>query len=140
MPIDKAPGPDVRIRIIRFLVVGGAAAGIQLASLQLWRKFFEPKTAVSLSFVCATATHYSLNRFWALPSFRRDSGRQLSEYLGTVGMSYIINLGMFSIWHDAFGMGVFWATAFAIPPSTIVVFLLLNYRVFRRSSGESART
>jgi putative flippase GtrA len=46
-------------------------------------------------------------------------------------LSYGINLGAFKVCTDALGLGVMWAAFWAIPPSTVVVFLILNYRVFR---------
>jgi len=89
--------------------------------------------AFTLSFLCSTSTHYTLNRFWALPSTRGDTLRQLGEYLAAAALSYVINLSLFRLCLDVFGWGKLWSTAVAVPPSTLVVFLLLNYRVFRRS-------
>jgi len=94
-----------------------------------------PAPAFSAAFAAATVTHYCLNRFWALPSERRDSGRQLGEYLLTVALSYGINLGVFKVAHDFFGLGVMAAAVCAVPPATIVVFLVLHHRVFRARAG-----
>ena len=94
-----------------------------------------PALAFSAAFGCATATHYLLNRFWALPSARRDAGRQLGEYLLTVALSYAINLGVFKIARDVFGLSVMAAAVCAVPPATLVVFLVLNRRVFRAGPG-----
>jgi hypothetical protein len=84
--------------------------------------------------------HYLANRFWALPSARTDSGRQLGEYLFAVGLSYLINLAAFKICTVWIGLGVMWAAFWAIPPSTVVVFLILNYRVFRASRPAAGKT
>jgi putative flippase GtrA len=62
---------------------------------------------------------------------RQDSWRQFCEYLVTAGISYLINLAGFYLCSHVFGLSNFWATAIAVPPSTVVVFLLLNYRVFK---------
>jgi putative flippase GtrA len=118
-------------RIMRFVVVGGLAAVVQFLVLAALKSHLTAWLAFSGSFVCSTATHYALNRFWALPSSRRDTGRQFGEYLLTVAVSYGINVGAFQLCHYGLGLTVMWAAVFAIPPSTIVVFLLLNYRVFR---------
>jgi putative flippase GtrA len=99
-----------------------------LAGLKAW---MEPTLAFSVSWVVSTTTHYLANRFWALPSARHDTGKQLGEYLVAVGLSYVINLGAFRLCHTVIGMSVMWAAFWAIPPSTVVVFLILNYRVFR---------
>jgi len=101
---------------MRFLIVGGTAAMVQLSTLALCKRVLPPDAAFTVSFVLATATHYSLNRFWALPSGRRDTIQQLGEYLATAGVSYLINLGLFRLAFSVIGLGVF---------------LLLNYRVFR---------
>ncbi len=126
------PHRETQIRLGRFLTVGGLSALVQLVSLALLKRFLNPSVAFTVAFVLSTATHYSLNRFWALPSERRDSWQQLTEYLATAGLSYLINFALFRFALDIVGLGVVWSAAVAVPPSTLVVFLLLNYRVFRR--------
>ena len=131
----KLTDPRTQVRFWRFLVVGGGAAGVQFAVLWLLKQHLPAGWAFTLSFAFSTATHYTLNRFWALPSERRDSGQQLAEYLLTVALSYVINLGTFKFCQALLGLGVMLAAACAIPPSTLVVFLLLNFRVFRAGGG-----
>lgn len=118
-------------RLFRFLVVGGGSALVQLGLMWLFGRILPEKISFSLSWVCSTATHYLANRFWALPSARADTGRQLGEYAFTVALSYLINLGAFVALRDGLGVGPYASTLLAIPPSTVVVFLLLNFRVFR---------
>ena len=90
--------------------------------------------------IVSTATHYLANRFWALPSARHDSARQFAEYLFTVAVSWVINTLAYYVCRQTFGLSIEWATLWAIPPSTVVVFLLLNYRVFRAATDrESVR-
>jgi putative flippase GtrA len=85
---------------------------------------------VQIAVLRALTTHYFANRFWALPSGRDDTVQQLGEYLVAVALSYLINLGAFKLLRLRFKMSSTWAALWAIPPSTIVVFLILNYRVF----------
>ena len=87
--------------------------------------------AFTFSWVVSTTTHYFANRFWALPSARVDTWRQAKEYLGTAAISWVINIAVFRLCLDVMGLSKVWATAVAVPPSTVVVFLLLNFRVFR---------
>jgi putative flippase GtrA len=135
----KLTDRETQVRFARFLVVGGTSYVVQVAVMKLASEAIGLGTnvAFTLSFVCSSATHYVLNRFWALPSARADSWRQAREYLGTVAISYLINIGVFRLCLDVVGLGKIWATAVAVPPSTVVVFLILNYRVFR---AESAKT
>lgn len=132
------PGRETQVRFLRFLVVGGLAAIVQLVGLALFRRGLSPNLAFTLSFALSTATHYSLNRLWALPSERHDAARQLGEYLATAGLSYLVNLSLFRLCLSVIGLSVMWSAAVALPPSTLVVFLLLNYRVFRRRRSPAA--
>jgi putative flippase GtrA len=128
---------ETRWRIVRFLVVGGSAYAVQVATMKLFLLVAGTNVAFTLSFVCSTTTHYLLNRFWALPSARTDAWQQAREYLGTAVLSWVINFSLFRLCLDVFGFGKVLSTAIAVPPSTLVVFLLLNYRVFRAKPNET---
>ena len=121
-----------QLRLVRFLIVGAGSALVQVAVLRALKNQCAETLAFSISWVVSTTTHYFANRFWALPSGRADTAQQLGEYLFAVALSYVINLGAFKLLRTQAGMGQTWATLCAIPPSTIVVFLLLNFRVFGR--------
>ena len=127
----KLTDRPTQVRFARFLVVGGTAYLVQVATIKAFLGFTGTNLAFTGSFICSTATHYTLNRLWALPSTRVDVGRQFREYLGVAALSYLINFLLFHLCVDGFGINRVWATALALPPSTLVVFLLLNYRVFR---------
>lgn len=133
----KLPDRETQLRLVRFLAVGGGSAGVQFVVLALLQGRMSETLAFSLSWVVSTATHYLANRFWALPSGRHDAAKQFGEYLVAVALSYVINLGAFKLCTDALGLGVMWAAFWAIPPSTVVVFLILNYRVFRARGAET---
>jgi putative flippase GtrA len=123
---------ETQVRFFRFIAVGGTACLVQVVSMKLFLGWLGTNLAFTLSFICSTSTHYTLNRFWALPSTRADTLRQLGEYLATAALSFAINFSLFRLCLDVFGLDKLWATAVAVPPSTMVVFLLLNYRVFKR--------
>lgn len=121
---------ETQWRLLRFLAVGGGTALVQLAVLRALKPRFGETWAFSISWVVSTLTHYVANRFWALPSARSDTAQQAGEYLVAVALSYGINLGVFKLLRVRFKVSTTWATLWAIPPSTIVVFLILNFRVF----------
>lgn len=135
MPIASLPDRATRLRIMRFLVVGGGAAVVQIVAISGLKYWMSDSVAFTVSWIISTITHYLANRFWAMPSTRNDSGRQLGEYLFTVALSYVINLLAFKACREWLGLGMEWATVAAVPPSTVVVFLMLNYRVFK--AGET---
>jgi len=130
--LDFLHDPDARLRLLRFLVVGGTAYAVQWTAMKVLASRLRENVAFTLAFLCSSATHYCLNRFWALPSVRQDSWQQFAEYLGTVGISWVVNMLMFRLCRDVFKLGKLWSTAIAVPPSTLVVFLILNFRVFHR--------
>lgn len=133
------PSRETQWRLFRFLVVGGGTALFQVAVITVLKRIMNETLAFSVSWVASTAAHYLANRFWALPSARHDSAKQFGEYLFAVAVSYVMNLAAYKVCREALGLGVEWSTLWAIPPSTIVVFLLLNYRVFR-ARGEGGVT
>jgi putative flippase GtrA len=131
MQFLKLPDRTTQLRFFRFLVVGGISAGVRFAALALAQNFLKPSFTFSFAFICSTTTHYLLNRFWALRSTREDVGQQMGEYLLTVVISYGINLLMFKFCHAVLGLSVVASGLWAIPPSTVVVFLILHLRVFQ---------
>ena len=120
-----------QVRFFRFVIVGGLVAMVQFSVLAFARNYWGANASLTAGFILATATHYGLNKIWALPSERRDTGRQFGEYMMTVLLSYLINMGVFNLAHAVLGLSMMWAALCAVPPATLAVFLLLNYRVFR---------
>ena len=120
---------QTQVRFIKFFVVGGTGYGVNVLSFTLIKGLIGPNTAFTAAFILSTTAHYCLNRFWALKSTRSDTGRQFLEYLGNVVISYIISLGAFTLFRTFLSLGI--AQAFSIPPSTVVVFFILNFWVFR---------
>lgn len=135
MPISSIiPPRETRMRMFRFLAVGGGAAVVQLIVIAVLKHWMSDTMAFTISWVISTMTHYLANRFWALRSTRNDSAKQFGEYLIAVALSYVINVLAFKACREWLGLSVEWATIVAIPPSTVVVFLMLNYRVFKASA------
>jgi putative flippase GtrA len=131
------PSQQTQVRFLKSLAVGATAFGVQAGVLWVLKRFLAPLTAFSWAYGCSVVTHYSLNRFWALRSERRDSGRQLLEYVGTVLIGWLIQSTVFRFCIHTVGMGIMWANFFAVPPSTIVVIFILNYRVFHQRGHAS---
>src|ERR1044071_5896824 len=88
---------ETQLRLMRFLLVGGGSALVQVAVLRALKTSVNETLAFSISWVVSTTTHYLANRFWALPSTRSDPTQQFGEYLFAVALSYVINLGAFKL-------------------------------------------
>jgi putative flippase GtrA len=122
---------ETQVRFARFLVVGGGSALVQVIIMGALISLMHDRVAFVISWVGSTMAHYFSNRFWALPSGRQDTGRQFGEYLLATGLSLLIQWLGFEAFYSGLGLDAVWSTILAIPPSTVVVFLLLNYRVFK---------
>ena len=85
------PSRKTQVRFLQFVVVGGTGLLVQMGSLAWLKLHVSARPAYSIAYVLSVATHYTLNRFWALPSARQDTLRQFVEYLGTVGVSYLVS-------------------------------------------------
>jgi putative flippase GtrA len=119
-----------KIRLAKYAVVGLIGFVLQWAGVRVLKEVLPARIAFTMAFAIATGSHYTLNRFWALKSTRRDGAKQLVEYLGTVCVSYLVSFTAFNFFFGVVKMSVMWSTVLSVPPSTLVVFLLLNYRVF----------
>lgn len=127
------PDRETQVRFFKSLVVGGTAFGVQYLVLWILKPHLRPLQAYSWAYGFSVATHYSLNRFWALRSARTDAGRQFLEYLGTALIGYLIQRGIAWFCLTFVHMPLMWVPVFAVPPSTLAVIAILNYRVFRRN-------
>ena len=125
------PDRPTQVRFLRFFLVGGCGFLVQMASLRGLEEILPPRIAFTAAYVLSVATHYLLNRFWALRSRRSDAGRQFLEYLGTIALSYLISFACFNLFFGGLHLSVMWSTALSIPLDPARCFLLLNYRVFR---------
>jgi putative flippase GtrA len=118
-------------RFIRFFVVGGFSYIINVLTFWFLIHVLNTSAAFSIAFVVSVMVHYTLNRFWALPSKRSDLAKQLLEYLGTTVLSYVMSFTVFNLCHFLLGFTPLWSQVCAQPPSTLIVFLILNFRVFK---------
>ncbi len=103
----------------------------QVGSMAVFSRWYDDGTAFVASYALAVAVHYSLNRFWALRSSRQDYRRQTGEYCATVVGSFLVNFCLFQLAVRVFRVPTVWAALVTNPPTTVVVFLILNFRVFR---------
>ena len=120
-----------QVRFLRFIVSGVTVMFVQVGGMALLSRWWANTPAFVGSYAVAVAAHYSLNRFWALRSSRQDHARQAGEYALTVGGSFLTNYILFRVGVDDFHLTPVWATLVTNPPTTLVVFLVLNFRIFR---------
>lgn len=124
-----------QVRFTRFLAVGIATGATQLGLLGLLGKELGSGIAFTIAYMSSILVHYFLNRFWALPSDRMDTKRQFTEYLMTVLLSYMLSLLGVQVLHRLFSVNLVLSALLAAVPTAIIVFIILNFRVFRKHSS-----
>ena len=127
----KLPNWATQVRFWRFVIVGFTVMILQIGSFWLFEQWWSVSVAFVSAYVLAVLSHYSLNRFWALRSSRADVTRQGGEYLLVAMGSLVLNYLLFTFILKRFDLPPIGATLFASVTTSVVVFLVLNFRVFR---------
>jgi putative flippase GtrA len=92
-----------------------------------------PLVAVSIAYLTAVCCHFALNKMWVFRCQRSDYRRQLMQYFAVVVASYAITIMIVHLCLSTFTTNVLIAKLFALPPATLVAFLLMQFFVFRKS-------
>ncbi len=132
------PAKETQVRFFKSLCVGAFAAVVRVGTVPLFDPFLTPKQTFTVSYLLSVATHYTLNRFWALRSERTDWARQFVEYVMTAILGYGLQYVVFAACFYKLGLSQIWSNLISIPPSTLVVIAILNYRVFRQGAASRA--
>lgn len=131
-------------RFGKFLVVGVVSALLDIGFLWIALGFLPSQGAFSVGYVIGIAAHFCLNKWWTFQCRRSDIHVQLIQYAAVTAVNYVVQFSVFSLvifvlhaesallpaWAVASGIQQVFAKMCAIPPSTIVGFLLFRKNVF----------
>jgi putative flippase GtrA len=131
---------DKFFRFLRFCTVGTTVAFIDFGLVWLLSSRMPPLMAVSLAYFCAVCCHFLLNKKWVFQCQRSDYIRQLIEYFTVVVASWSITLAVVHFCLSTFTRNVLIAKLCALPPATLVAFLLMQFFVFRRPRKNEPET
>ncbi len=86
-------------QLARFAIVGLGVMGAFMAQNWAWGHWVGKQAAFILSYPPALALHFCLNKYWtfASPGAARPAGRQIGEYLAMVGVTFLVQWGVFSV-------------------------------------------
>ena len=115
----------------RFGIVGVLVFGIDFAALWLFKHFVPRLVAVSLAYFLAVAIHFSLNKWWVFRAQANVRGMELARYVLTVLVCWLCTVGVVWLALRFATNNVFVAKLLAIPPATLLSFLLMQRFVFR---------
>jgi putative flippase GtrA len=120
------------LRFLRFCIVGATVAAIDFSLVWLLSSRVAPLVAVSIAYVTAVCCHFLLNKMWVFRCRRNDYVRQLTQYFAVVVASWLTTISIVQFCLSGFTTNVLIAKLFAVPPASLVTFLLMQLLVFRR--------
>ena len=125
-------------KLFRFCAVGGIVALADFSLIWLFIHIAPRLTAVAMAYILAVTLHFSLNRWWVFAATENPAGGQLARYALVVGACWFCTIGITALVLASCTPNVFIAKAVAIPPVTLLGFVLMRGFVFRPVSGEGS--
>lgn len=126
MPIK----PELVRRLVRFAVVGLIVMVFFMGLNWLFGRFAGATVAFLLAYPPALALHYALNKWWTFGCQRTDTARQVSEYLGMVAVTFVVQYAFFWLAHERFGWAGWFSAGFANAAQMALSFVIMQRRVF----------
>jgi putative flippase GtrA len=114
-------------------VVGGTVAVVDFSTVWFLSHILQPLVAVSIAYFVGVICHFLLNKFWVFQCRRSDYVRQLMQYLTVVLSSWLTTVATVQLCLSTITHNILIAKLFAVPPATLVAFLLMQFFVFRKS-------
>ena len=129
-------GPNERNsfkRVVRFCAVGALVLALDLCLVYFLSRILSPTPAVTISYLIAVNAHFWLNRMWVFEAKTPISALEFIRY----GSAVLLCLGctISTVWVvlHFISSKILIAKAIAVPPTTLLSFLLMRAFVFRQS-------
>ena len=122
-------------RFARFCTVGGFITCLDLLLVALLSQWLPPFAAVSLSYLIVISCHFSLNKFWVFRCSREDYLRQIIQYLLSAFLTWLTTICVVKLTLGWITSSVVVAKILALPPATLVGFLVMRLFVFHAPSN-----
>ena len=116
---------------VKSCFVGAAVFGVDFAALWLFQNYLPRLFAVSVAYLIAVCTHYTLNKWWVFESKLTVHGAELTRYIVMVAACWLCTVVMVWLALRIVTGNIFVAKALAIPPATFLGFALMRGFVFR---------
>ena len=122
-------------RLLRFCLVGGLVALVDFGLIWLLVQVMPRLAAVAVAYLLAVTLHFLLNRSWVFSWSETAGADVLKRYAVTVVACWLCTVGVTGLSLAIVTSNVFLAKAMAIPPATLLGFLLMRGFVFPPASG-----
>ena len=115
----------------KFCAVGLLVAGVDFGALWLFQNYLPRLAAVSLAYFVAVAAHFALNKWWVFRAVANVRAPEVARYVFTVFVCWLCTVGVVWLALRLATSSVFVAKLMAIPPATLLSFVLMRKFVFR---------
>lgn len=132
--------PELMRQLLRFAVVGAIVMVFFMGLNWLFGRFTGPTVAFLLAYPPALALHYALNKWWTFGCRRTDTARQVSEYLGMVAATFVVQYVFFWLANTQFGWPGWLSAGFANAAQMVLSFVIMQRRVFGASQPQAGRS
>jgi putative flippase GtrA len=119
-------------RILRYGVVGGLVMAVFTGLNWLLGHWFGKDASFILAYPPAVSLHFWLNKKWTFGCTRTDAGRQVSEYLLMVLVTFLIQAAVFKILTSTTSLPGWAAAGAANAAQMAITFFVMQFRIFRK--------
>jgi putative flippase GtrA len=120
--------------LLRFCLVGAAVLGFDYAMLWVFHHGMPKLVAVSLAYGLAVTLHFFLNKWWVFKAGPTPMAGQITRYVLTATLCLACTTLVVSFALKVAGGNVFIAKTIAIPPTTLLGFVLMRWFVFQAAT------
>jgi putative flippase GtrA len=121
------------LQFLRFCVVGGTVAVIDLTVVSITSHLLPALISVSLGYVTGVTCHFLLNKFWVFRCASQQYRRQLALYLLHAALYWLITMVIVSVVLSLTGVSPVVARVISIPPMMLFTFCFLRFVVFHKA-------
>lgn len=122
--------PELIQRLLRFAIVGLLVMAFFMGLNWLFGRWLGPTGAFLAAYPPALLLHYSLNKWWTFGCARSDTGRQISEYLVMVVITFGVQYAFFWLAHDRLALAGWLSAGVANAAQMALSFVIMQRRVF----------
>ncbi len=117
-------------RFIRSGVVGVVVMLVFLGLNWVLAHWLSARASFLVAYPPAVAIHFWLNKKWTFGCRREDTARQATQYLAMVGVTFLIQYGLFHAGYYWLGWPHLVAAAVANAGQMVVGFALMQFHIF----------
>ena len=122
--------PELVRQVLRFGIVGVTVMAFFMGMNWLLGRWMGATAAFLAAYPPALALHFALNKWWTFGCARTDMTKQVSEYLGMVVVTFVVQYAFFWLAHDRLGLAGWLSAGVANAAQMALSFVLMQRRVF----------